>query len=86
LQGYIDLETLEIDAALYVKFPIFPPIKLTEVKGNLTDGVTVSFSLLGKIEGSARFYIKDNYLRMHLKATIFGKVYEGDYRLIPIPQ
>lgn len=86
MKGYIDLTTKEIDAALFVKIPLFPEIKLAEVKGNLQDGVTVSFSILdGKISGSATFYIKDKWLWVKLSVTIFGKKYSGDWRLIPLP-
>jgi len=86
LKGYIDLGNWTIDAGLYVRIPLFPDIFLARVAGNLKDGVTVGFNVVGIISGSARFYVKNTWeLWVHLEVSIFGRFFQGDLLLFTIP-
>jgi len=85
LKGYIDLKTTEIDANFSVKFPIIPEIRLAHVKGNLTQGVQVTFSIGSIVSGTAKFYIKDKHLWVDLSAKVWGHQYGPiSIKLIPI--
>ncbi|KAI0295584.1 hypothetical protein B0F90DRAFT_1919298 [Multifurca ochricompacta] len=55
LKGYAEKSTLEIDAAFSVKIPIIGTYQLAKVKGNITDGVKVTFGV-SVVRGDARFY------------------------------
>jgi len=84
LRGYIDLSSLACDIAVYVKFPIVPPISLGRLQGNLKDGITISVGA-GGVSGSITLYIRDKYLWIKFRLEIFGKVFESEFRLIPVP-
>ncbi|KAI0298182.1 hypothetical protein B0F90DRAFT_834382 [Multifurca ochricompacta] len=56
LKGYVIKSTLEIDAAFSVKVPIIGSFQLAQVKGNLQDGVKVTFGV-SILHGDARFII-----------------------------
>ena len=86
LKGYIDTDSLEIDAELYIKIPFIPEIPLARVKGSLKNGVLVSFNVVGVIVGTARFYLKNTWeVWMYLDATILGKSIAKDIYLFTIP-
>ncbi|KAI0263223.1 hypothetical protein BC834DRAFT_323771 [Gloeopeniophorella convolvens] len=85
LKGYIDLSTLEMDAILSARFP-FTDLTLAEVKGNLKDGIKVTFDIPRVISGSATFYVRDGWVWMDLSVTIFGKTYDPiSVKLFPLP-
>ncbi|KAJ6571340.1 hypothetical protein B0H19DRAFT_935621 [Mycena capillaripes] len=76
---------LAMDAAFYAKVPILPMLKLTEVKGNLADGIAVAFNN-SLVNGKARFYISDKWVYINLSATVFGKAHGPlDFELFPLP-
>ncbi|KAI0297025.1 hypothetical protein B0F90DRAFT_1742452, partial [Multifurca ochricompacta] len=52
-------------------------------KGNLKDGVEVSFGI-SVLKGTARFYINGGWLWVDLSATVFGTVY-GPLKVKLIP-
>ncbi|KAI0263224.1 hypothetical protein BC834DRAFT_971496 [Gloeopeniophorella convolvens] len=86
LKGYVDLTTLEIDATFSVRIPIIGTFKLAEVKGNLKDGVSVSFGISGILSGKATFYVRDGWIWVDLSAEIFGTTYGPvSIKLIPLP-
>ncbi|KAG8921170.1 hypothetical protein FRC02_000409, partial [Tulasnella sp. 418] len=84
LVGYIDLSTLDVDIAAYVKIPGLPALKVGELKGNLNDGIEISFDLV-IIKGSLRLYIKDKCLWLAYELTVFGTTWSGDIELICLP-
>ncbi|KAI0297031.1 hypothetical protein B0F90DRAFT_1742503 [Multifurca ochricompacta] len=84
LRGYIDNGTLEIDAEFAVRLPIIGTFTLAAVKGNLKDGVEVTFGI-SVLNGEARFYISGGWLWIDLSATIFGPTFGPlKIKLIPI--
>ncbi|KAI0297028.1 hypothetical protein B0F90DRAFT_1635173, partial [Multifurca ochricompacta] len=85
LKGYIDIGTFEINAEFSVRVPIIGTFRLAAVKGNLKDGVQVSFGI-SVLKGTARFYINSGWLYVDLSATVFGTVYGPlKVKLIPLP-
>ncbi|KAI0297056.1 hypothetical protein B0F90DRAFT_1635174, partial [Multifurca ochricompacta] len=85
LKGYIDVGTFEINAEFSVKVPILGTYRLATVKGNLKDGVEVSFGI-AVLKGTARFYINSGWLWVDLSATVFGTTYGPlKVKLIPLP-
>ncbi|KAI0293862.1 hypothetical protein B0F90DRAFT_1642157 [Multifurca ochricompacta] len=85
LKGYVDKSTLEIDAAFSVKVPIIGSFQLAQVKGNLQDGVKVTFGV-SILHGDARFYYSAGWIYLDLSATVFGTVYGPlTIKLIPLP-
>ncbi|KAI0295583.1 hypothetical protein B0F90DRAFT_1143885 [Multifurca ochricompacta] len=85
LKGYVEKSTLEIDAAFSVKIPIIGTYQLAKVKGNITDGVKVTFGV-SVVRGDARFYYSNGWIYVDLSATVFGKVYgRVTIKLIPLP-
>ncbi|KAI0298181.1 hypothetical protein B0F90DRAFT_1952562 [Multifurca ochricompacta] len=85
LKGYVIKSTLEIDAAFSVKVPIIGSFQLAQVKGNLQDGVKVTFGV-SILHGDARFYYSAGWIYVDLSATVFGKVYGPlTIKLIPLP-
>ena len=74
-----------MNATLSVEVPIVGTVRLAEVRGNLRDGVTVSFGV-SFLHGDARFYLRDGWLYVDLSATVFG-THHGPVSipLIPIP-
>ncbi|KAI0297055.1 hypothetical protein B0F90DRAFT_991694 [Multifurca ochricompacta] len=85
LKGYIDVGTFEINAEFSVRTPIITPFRLAAVKGNLKDGVKVSFDV-SFVKGEAKFYIFGGWLWVDLSATVFGTTYGPlKVKLIPLP-
>ncbi|ESK87117.1 hypothetical protein Moror_11893 [Moniliophthora roreri MCA 2997] len=85
LRGSIDLSTLQTDITAYIKAPIFPAIKCGDLKGNLIDGITIEFGISEIASGSITLYIKDGWLWIRFSVEIFGKKFEADFKLIPLP-
>ncbi|KAI0298151.1 hypothetical protein B0F90DRAFT_1632935, partial [Multifurca ochricompacta] len=74
LKGYANKSTFEIDGTFSVKIPIIGSFQLGQVKGNLQDGVKVTFGV-SVVHGDARFYYLSGWIYVDLAATVFGTDY-----------
>jgi hypothetical protein len=79
-----DFSNMTLSVCAYCKIPWVPEIKLGCATGNLKDGVTITFKYK-VVRGTFNFYIKEKYVYLKYHVTIFGKLYEGDIKLIPVP-
>lgn len=84
LKGYLDVTDLAVEINVYAKFPIFPGIFLGQLKGNLNDGVSISFSLPG-IAGDVTLFARDGALWIRFSLTVLGETYSAEFELFPIP-
>lgn len=84
LRGYIDLSTLYADIDAHIEFPFMPAFKLGEFKGNLMDGVTIKF-VIPVIDGTITLFVKEGWLWIKFKIVIFGKTFEAEFNVIPLP-
>ncbi|KAI0263240.1 hypothetical protein BC834DRAFT_888187, partial [Gloeopeniophorella convolvens] len=74
-----------MDAFLSAKSP-FGELRLAEVKGNLKDGIKVTFDIPGILSGTATFYVRDGWVWIDLSVTVFGKTYGPiSVKLLPLP-
>ncbi|KAH9965704.1 hypothetical protein BJV74DRAFT_799580 [Russula compacta] len=85
LNGFIDLSTQKFDATLSDHIPIVGTHKLTEVTGNLKDGITVYYKIEKVLGGKGRFYLKDKWIYVDLEAEVFGRQEAISFHLIPLP-
>ncbi|KAI0263228.1 hypothetical protein BC834DRAFT_888118 [Gloeopeniophorella convolvens] len=75
-----------MDAFLSARFPLIENLPLAEVKGNLKDGIKVTFDISGILSGSATFYVRDGWVWIDLSATVFGTTYGPiSVKLFPLP-
>lgn len=86
VSGYIDLETLTVDAEYSARIPVTGTITLSHIKGNLIDGISTTFGVSGVLSGTNRLYLKGKTLYLDLSETTFGTTY-GPYtiKLFDIP-
>ncbi|KAI0299752.1 hypothetical protein B0F90DRAFT_1630700, partial [Multifurca ochricompacta] len=81
----LDIGTLEINAEFSVRLPVLAAIRLAEVRGNLRDGVKVSFDI-SVLKGDARFYVSGGWLWVDLSARVFMAIHGPlKVKLIPLP-
>ncbi|KAJ7034615.1 hypothetical protein C8F04DRAFT_956267, partial [Mycena alexandri] len=84
LNGYIDA-ALALKAVLSVRIPILGTLQLSNVNGNLADGIAVTFNT-AVVNGNAKFYISNKWLYINLSAVVFGQAHGPmDFQLIPLP-
>ncbi|KAI0263196.1 hypothetical protein BC834DRAFT_1034064 [Gloeopeniophorella convolvens] len=96
LQGVINLVTLDINGYLSIFIPFITIHRLVPVRGNLKDGVRVSFNI-GIVKGVANFFVRTipggRWLYVQLwvfqlfrrPIGITGRPVTRTVRLIPIP-
>ncbi|KAJ7772398.1 hypothetical protein B0H16DRAFT_1305251 [Mycena metata] len=76
---------LAMNATLSVRIPILGTLQLSNVNGNLADGIAVTFST-SVVNGNAKFYISNNWLYINLSAVVFGTAHGPmAFQLIPLP-
>lgn len=74
-----------MDATFAVRVPIIGEFTLGNVKGNLNDGIKITFGI-AILSGSATFYVKDGWIWVDLSATVFGSEYGPiSIKLLPLP-
>ena len=74
-----------IDATFSVRVPIFGEHNLSKVRGNLGDGVKITYGIRGVLSGTSRFYGKNKWLWVDMAATVFGTPHDLlSIKLIPI--
>ncbi|KAJ7277113.1 hypothetical protein C8J57DRAFT_1308588 [Mycena rebaudengoi] len=84
LNGYMDAK-LAMNATFSVRVPIMGTFKLSDVKGNLADGIAVTFDI-SMLNGQAKFYISDKWLYINLSAVVFGQAHgPAAFGLFPLP-
>ncbi|KAJ7085279.1 hypothetical protein C8R44DRAFT_594116, partial [Mycena epipterygia] len=76
---------LVMNATFSARVPILGTFKLTDVEGNLADGIAVTFNI-SMLNGNAKFYISDKWVYINLSAVVFGKAYgPSAFGLFPLP-
>ncbi|KAJ7476720.1 hypothetical protein FB451DRAFT_246737 [Mycena latifolia] len=74
-----------MNATLSVRIPILGTYALSDVKGNLKDGISTTFGI-SILNGNARFYVSNGKLYVDLSAVVFGTKYGPEsIALIPLP-
>jgi hypothetical protein len=64
--------------------PLLPAVKLGTLKGNLTDGISITVGAKGILSGSLTLFVADGWVRLGFGLDIFGKNYSADIKVIPL--
>lgn len=82
-RGDIEEASLYADIGTYVKLPLTPSQPAGKAKGDLRDGLRVTFSLEG-VSGDIQFFARQNWMWTSFDITEFGKRHRAQFQLIQI--